>query len=156
MLWIRSAIFLTIPDLRRENPAGTLLKTSVQSGTVAVFTIKTPLCFCLVRNCERNVCFGKAEIDRSSSRIEYTGDTGYGILVTRRNLSEKQGIRNLMLMHEMKLFEQSGVCQVKCVNFFDFIWRSKADRHIYTIKSNQMIVLRHCDTLRIRVTYHDL
>ena len=107
MLWIRSAIFLTIPDLRRENPAGTLLKTSVQSGTVAVFTIKTPLCFCLVRNCERNVCFGKAEIDRSSSRIEYTGDTGYGILVTRRNLSEKQGIRNLMLMHEMKLFEQS-------------------------------------------------
>ena len=107
MLWIRSAIFLTIPDLRRENPAGTLLKTSVQSGTVAVFTIKTPLCFCLVRNCERNVCFGKAEIDRSSSRIEYTGDTGYGILMTRRNLSEKQGIRNLMLMPEMKLFEQS-------------------------------------------------
>ena len=107
MLWIRSAIFLTIPDLRRENPAGTLLKTSVQSGTVAVFTIKTPLCFCLVRNCERNVYFGKAEIDRSSSRIEYTGDTGYGILMTRRNLSEKQGIRNLMLMPEMKLFEQS-------------------------------------------------
>ncbi len=107
MLWIRSAIFLTIPDLRRENQAGTLLKTSVQSGTVAVFTIKTPLCFCLVRNCERNVCFGKAEIDRSSSRIEYTGDTGYGILVTRRNLSEKQGIRNLMLMPEMKLSEQS-------------------------------------------------
>lgn len=49
-----------------------------------------------------------------------------------------------------------GVCQVKCVNFFDFIWRSKTDRHIYTIKSNQMVVLRHCDTLRIRVTYHDL
>lgn len=48
------------------------------------------------------------------------------------------------------------VCQVKCVNFFDFIWRSKTDRHIYTIKSNQMVVLRHCDTLRIRVTYHDL
>ena len=105
MLWIRSAIFLTIPYLRRENPAGTLLKTSVQSGTVAVFTIKTPLCFCLVRNCERNVCFGKAEIDRSSSRIEYTGDTGYGILVTRRNLSEKPEIRNLMLMPEMKLSE---------------------------------------------------
>ena len=32
---------------------------------------------------------------------------GCGIHVTRRNLSEKQGIRNLMLMPEMKLFEQS-------------------------------------------------
>ena len=48
------------------------------------------------------------------------------------------------------------VCQVKCVNFFDFIWRSVFDRHIYTIKSNQMVVLLHCDTLRIKVTYHDL
>lgn len=25
------------------------------------------------------------------------------------------------------------VCQVKCVSFFDFIWRSVFDRHIYTI-----------------------
>lgn len=48
------------------------------------------------------------------------------------------------------------VCQVKCVNFFDFIWRSKTDRHIYTIKSNQTVVLRHCDKPRIRVTYHAL
>ena len=48
------------------------------------------------------------------------------------------------------------VCQVKCVNFFEFIWRSVFDRHIYTIKSNQMVVLRHCDTLHIKVTYHDL
>ena len=39
--------------------------------------------------------------------MEYTGDAGYGILVTRRNLEEKQGIWNLMLMPEMKLSEHS-------------------------------------------------
>ena len=38
--------------------------------------------------------------------MEYTGDAGYGILVTRRNLEEKQGIWNLMLMPEMKLSER--------------------------------------------------
>ena len=46
---------------------------------------------------------------------------------------------------ENSIFEQMGgtyvqlggyllrVCQVKCVSFFDFIWRSVFDRHIYTI-----------------------
>ena len=39
-----------------------------------------------MRNCERNFCFGKTEIIRNFSRIEYIGDMGCGILVTWRNL----------------------------------------------------------------------
>ena len=60
-----------------------------------------------MRNCERNFCFGKTEIIRNSSRIEYTGDMGCGILVTWRNLSEKQRIWSLMLRPEMNLPERS-------------------------------------------------
>ena len=43
-----------------------------------------------MRNCERNFCFGKTGIIRNSSRIEYTGDTGYGLLrhvLVRRGFS---------------------------------------------------------------------
>ena len=34
---------------------------------------------------------------------------------------------------EWPIIITKGVCQVKCVSFFDFIWRSVFDRHIYTI-----------------------
>ena len=49
----------------------------------------------------------KTEIIRSFLRIEYTGDMGWGILVTWRNLSEKQRIWSLMLRPEMNLPERS-------------------------------------------------
>ena len=39
--------------------------------------------------------------------MEYTGDMGCGILVTWRNLSEKQRIWSLMLRPEMNLPERS-------------------------------------------------
>ena len=70
----------------------------VSSCSAVVFSVKVPFWFCFMRNCEKNVCFGKTEIIRSFSRIEYTGDMGCGILVTWRNLSEKQRSWNLMTM----------------------------------------------------------
>ena len=77
----------------------------IQFYSIVIFPVKAPFGFSFMRICERNIFFGKTGMLRSFSRIEYTGDAGYGILVTRRNLSEKQGIGNLMLMPEMKLSE---------------------------------------------------
>ena len=109
---IRQKEMGTLTAKKSGHPAGStdaldsLSCSRIQSCSTVAFAVKSPFCFCFMRNCERNVCFGKTGIIRSPSRIEYTGDAGYGILVTRRNLSEKPGIGNLMLMPEMKLSEQ--------------------------------------------------
>ena len=79
----------------------------IQSCSTVVFAVKPPFGFRFMRNCERNFCFEKTEIIRSFLRIEYTGDMGCGILVTWRNLSEKQRIWSLMLRPEMNLPERS-------------------------------------------------
>ena len=55
----------------------------------------------------------------------------------------------------MNLYKQKtgykGVCQVKCVNLFDFLWRSEIDLHFHV---SQMAILHHCDKLHMTITYH--
>ena len=109
---LRTSVFLSLsPEIPSANPHRAKAKgrfnDRVQTCSTVVFAVKPPFYFYFMRNYERNVCFGKAEIIRSFSRMEYTGDMGCGILVTWRNLPEKQRIWSLMLRPEMNLPERS-------------------------------------------------